>query len=94
MNPNRLIECLKEIDIDHSGEIDGDEIYVLAEWVWCSFNPGKEITSAVQEKQASKILAACDLSGNGGIDLPDFIKYYEKVNPNRYHSKHEPHEYA
>ena len=31
-----------ELDVDGSDELDGEEVLMLAEWVWSSFHPGGE----------------------------------------------------
>ena len=32
-----------QLDVDGSGELDGEEVLALAEWVWCSFHPANRI---------------------------------------------------
>ena len=67
------------LDRDQSGELEGEEILALAEWVWCSFRPGQEITPQHRRKEAEKILDRCDKDGNGVVDKGEFQVYYDKT---------------
>ena len=49
-----------ELDADGSGKLDGDELLLLAEWVWASFHPGGAITDEQREAEARKLLHRCD----------------------------------
>ena len=40
----------------------------LAEWVWCSFRPGEEITDEIRVREGRKIMSRCDLNKDGVID--------------------------
>ena len=84
MNPNaplsvRAQKKWDELDKDGSGYLDGTEVLDLAEWVWCSFRPGKKITSAIRLNEATKIMTRCDENENGFIDKHEFQRYYEEI---------------
>ena len=68
-----------ELDVDGSEELDGEEVLVLAEWVWSSFRPGQTITAEEREQEATKLLRRCDTNENGKIDMGEFGQYYEKI---------------
>ena len=68
-----------ELDVDGSEELDGEEVLVLAEWVWSSFRPGQVITAEEREQEATKLLRRCDIDENGKIDKGEFGQYYEKI---------------
>ena len=68
-----------QLDVDSSGQLDGEEVLALAEWVWCSFRPGESITPQTRVHEASKLMGRCDLNGNGVIDKGEFGSYYDHV---------------
>ena len=68
-----------ELDVDGSDALDGDELMALAEWVWCSFRPGQEISASQRVQEATKLMGRCDTDGNGSIGREEFGKYYEKI---------------
>ena len=68
-----------ELDVDGSEELDGEEVLVLAEWVWSSFRPGQVITAQERVQEATKLLRRCDTNENGKIDMGEFGQYYEKI---------------
>jgi len=68
-----------DLDVDKSGELSGDELIKIAEWVWSSFNPDGNINKDAIEKEAVKILKRCDTSGDGVIDQEEFEVYFKKT---------------
>merc|ERR1711998_302137 len=68
-----------ELDADNSDVLDGDEVMELAEWVWKSFRPGKEITPAQRMQEATKLMGRCDKNGDGTIDREEFSVYYDEI---------------
>ena len=55
------------------------QVLKLAEWVWCSFRPGREITEIAKVAEATKLLSRCDKNANGSIERDIFLRFYEKV---------------
>jgi len=76
---DRALKKWAELDVDRSGQLEGEEILSLADWVWSSFRPGKAITSEARQKEAAKILRRCDTNADGTIDREEFAEYYETV---------------
>jgi len=68
-----------QLDVDGSDTLEGEEVMVLAEWVWCSFRPGHQINSEQRIAEARKMLHRCDADENEKIDKAEFQKYYEQV---------------
>ena len=60
----RAQKKFKDLDTDNSGKLEANEIDVLAEWVWCSFNPKQKITPAQRTEEADKIKKACGNKNN------------------------------
>ena len=67
------------LDLDGNGVLEGGEVLLLAEWVWCSFRPGQQITKDVRRAEAVKILKRCDRNESGGIDRAEFEVYYTQI---------------
>lgn len=67
----------RDLDIDGSGILEGNEVPELAAWVWGSFNPGRVITPAQKMQEASKMLEQLDHNGDGKIAFDEFHAYYE-----------------
>ena len=44
----RAWKKFKQLDTDDSGALQGAEVKLLAEWVWCSFHPKQEPTAKVR----------------------------------------------
>ena len=63
--------------MDQSGELNGENVLALAEWVWCSFRAGQEITSECRLQEATKIMRRCDTDENGKVGREEFGEYYE-----------------
>ena len=57
-----------QLDVDSNGYLDSKEAEELAEWVWCSFRPGRAITSEVRQAEAAKLMSRCDVNSDGVID--------------------------
>jgi len=68
-----------QLDANRNGVLDGDELLLLADWVWCSFHPGHAISSADRIKEAKKILSRCDTNGDGVVDQAEFMAYYART---------------
>ena len=49
-----------ELDVDRNGELVGDEVLALAEWVWSSFRPGEAIIPVRSLGSAARITCARD----------------------------------
>jgi len=75
----RALKKWNKLDVNGSDTLEGNEILQLAEWVWCSFRPGQEITLPVRDEEANKILKRCDVNGDGAIDKYEFRDYYEQT---------------
>jgi len=52
------------------------EVSALAEWVWRSFRPGKEINPEELKAEGLKIMKRCDTNEDGRIDEKEFMTYY------------------
>ena len=77
---NAAMATFDKLDEDGSGELEGDEILDLAEWVWKSFRgPDVEITEEERAAEAKKILRKVDTSGDGKIDKEEFLIYYKET---------------
>lgn len=62
------VEKFKELDVDGSGELEGKEIEVFAEWIFQSFHPdGKPLTEDQRKAEAQKLLKKLD-SKKGNSD--------------------------
>ena len=48
----RAWKKFKQLDTDNSGALQGDEVKLLADWVWHSFHPNEEPTATVSMKHA------------------------------------------
>ena len=68
-----------ELDVDQSGTLEGEEVAVLAEWVWCGFRPGQKISAGEKENEIKKIMAQCDKNSDGCIDWWEFKVYYDEI---------------
>jgi len=68
-----------EIDVDGNGLLEGEEIEELAEWVWCSFRPGKTIDPDTRKREAIKLMKICDEDGDGAVDKSEFKKYFMRT---------------
>ena len=68
-----------ELDVDSSGELDGNEVMALAEWVWCSFRPGQKINPDAKKKETLKLMRRCDANDDGSLSQEEFAIYYEQT---------------
>ena len=66
----------ERLDVDHSAQIDGDELLALASWVWRASNGGKEPSDAEIAAEAANIKQLVDTNNDGVIDASEFIAYY------------------
>jgi len=78
---NTAMDTFDKLDEDGSGELEGDEILLLAGWVWKSFRAegAHEITDEERAAEAQKILKKVDTSGDGSIDKEEFLIYYTET---------------
>ena len=75
----QAMRVFDELDADKSGELEGDEILSLAEWVWKSYRPGQVPTDEEKVMEKKKIMRHVDTSGDGLIDKEEFLEYYKKT---------------
>ena len=45
----------KQLDTDRSGALQGDEMKLLAEWVWCSFHSDAEASAEVKGGRGARV---------------------------------------
>ena len=69
-------EKFKELDLDVSGYLKGDEVMAMTEWVWKTFNRHETLTPAKKLEEAAKILKRCDLDEDGTIDFDEFMNWF------------------
>ena len=73
----RLLEFAKnkfvELDVDRSGYLKGEEVMVMAEWVWKTFHRGEVPTPAIRTEEAAKILKRCDVDEDPTLSLRNLI---------------------
>lgn len=66
-----------QLDLDHNGALEGDELLKLAEWVWTSFHPDGEAVSEDQKQdEASKLLRRLDSNKDGKLVFEEFGSWF------------------
>merc|ERR1719272_102380 len=60
--------------------LEGEELLALADWVFASFNPGKEGLSADQrEAEKAKLLRRLDVNADGAMDFGEFANWFRRI---------------
>ena len=69
-----------ELDTNHDGTLDEQELRKLASWVWLSFQPGsKPLTPEEMARESTKLLQLSDKNDDGVVDLGEFTAWFEGV---------------
>ena len=67
-----------ELDVDHNGWLDTNEIQSLASWVWATFSD-EPMSKEENEALVRKIMRQCDENNDNVIDRGEFLLYYERA---------------
>ena len=69
-----------ELDTNHDGTLDEQELRKLASWVWLSFQPGsKPLTPEEMARESIRLLQLSDKNDDGVVDLGEFTAWFEGV---------------
>jgi len=75
----RAMKKFHQLDADDSHRLEGNEVLVMAEWVFKSFHDGKGPNVKERINEAAKILEKCDKDGDGSIDEFEFSEYFHMI---------------
>jgi len=79
-----IVELLEEahkkfvlFDLNKNGILEPDEILLLADWVWNTFQPnGRVLRKAERVKLSQNLLKRCDKNQDGKIDFDEFAEWF------------------
>ena len=67
-----------ELDVDGSGELDGQELTALCDYVWTSFNPnGQQLNDETKAAASAELLKLLDTNGDGALQFSEFSAWFE-----------------
>ena len=76
----RAMKKFKELDVDGSGFLEGDELLALAEWVWSSFHPeGTPLSPSEKKAMVEKLMHRIDENSDGRLSAAEFEEYFLKT---------------
>ena len=75
----RAQKKFNQLDTDRNGLLEGDEVVLLAEWVWSSFHNDEKPSDETRKREAAKILKRCDKNDDGVLSGEEFEAYYTKT---------------
>jgi len=70
-------EKFAEFDANHSGYLDGDEMLILADWVWSVFSlDGSKIRQIDSIRAKNRLLTKFDANSDGKLDFEEFALWF------------------
>lgn len=70
-------EKFAEFDANHSGYLDGDEMLILADWVWSVFSlDGSKIRQIDSIRAKNRLLSKFDANSDGKLDFEEFALWF------------------
>ena len=76
----RARKKFRQFDVDGNNKINGEEIGLLADWVWGSFHPdGEPITPSARKGEMEKLAKRADLDADGMLSFEEFAQYFTRT---------------
>jgi hypothetical protein len=67
-----------QLDVDHSGKLEGADLLDLAQFMWHSLHPGKKLNSETRKSWAAKMLQQIG-NEDQAVREEDFQTYYQET---------------